>query len=89
MPDERPPATAVRAPEGVPAPERHEPVLRDPGLTDFTLRDWRAILTRTGKGALAHRLRARSLAESALAGERALPGRAAAAAEIEAWLRDR
>ena len=53
MPDPRPPATAVRAPEGVPAPERHEPELRDPGLTDFTLRDWGAILKRTGKGALA------------------------------------
>jgi membrane protein len=37
----------------VPAPERNEPELRDPGLTDFSFRDWRAILKRTVKGALA------------------------------------
>jgi membrane protein len=53
MPDPLPPVAAARPHEGVPAPERHEPELRDPGLTDFTLRDWRAILVRTGKGALA------------------------------------
>lgn len=53
MADPRPSAAATRAPDGVPAPERHEPELRDPGLTDFTLRDWRAIFTRAGKGALA------------------------------------
>jgi membrane protein len=53
MPDPLPPAASTRPREDVPAPERHEPELRDPGLTDFTLRDWRAILVRTGKGALA------------------------------------
>ena len=46
-----------------------------------------ALIARAGPDALARRLRARSLAEAALAGERALPGRAAAAAEIDAWTR--
>jgi tetratricopeptide (TPR) repeat protein len=46
-----------------------------------------ALVARTGPDALARRLRAQSLAEAALAGERALPGRASAAAEIDAWLR--
>ena len=46
-----------------------------------------ALAARTGSDALARRLRAQSLAEAALAGERALPGRAAAVAEIDAWLR--
>ena len=54
MPDPLPPAaTRTRLREGVPAPEREEPEVRDPGLTDFTLRDWGAIFKRTGKGALA------------------------------------
>ena len=54
MPDPLPPAsTAARPHPAVPAPERHEPELRDPGLTDFSVRDWGAILKRTGKSALA------------------------------------
>ena len=37
-----------------PQPERHEPPLEDPGLTDLSTRDWRAVFTRAGKAALAH-----------------------------------
>ena len=47
-----------------------------------------ALTARAGSDALARRLRAHSLAEAALAGERALPGRVAAATEIDGWLRD-
>lgn len=36
-----------------PQPERHEPALEDPGLTDLSRRDWRAVFTRAGKEALA------------------------------------
>jgi hypothetical protein len=46
-----------------------------------------ALIARAGPDAQTRRLRARSLAEAALAGERARPGRAAAAAEIDAWMR--
>jgi membrane protein len=35
-----------------PQPERHEPELRDPGLTDLTLRDYKAVLIRAAKEAL-------------------------------------
>ena len=37
-----------------PQPERHEPELRDPGLTDLSTRDYKAIVVRAGKQALAH-----------------------------------
>jgi membrane protein len=37
-----------------PQPERKEPVLDDPGLTDLSLRDYKAILVRATKQALAH-----------------------------------
>jgi membrane protein len=36
-----------------PQPERTEPSLADPGLTDLSARDWRAIFTRAGKEAVA------------------------------------
>jgi membrane protein len=36
-----------------PQPERLEPPLDDPGLTDLSLRDWRAVFMRAGKQALA------------------------------------
>ena len=36
-----------------PQPERHEPPLEDPGLTDLSTRDWRAVFMRAGKEALA------------------------------------
>ena len=41
------------AQEPGPQPERLEPPLDDPGLTDLSLRDWRAVSTRAGKQALA------------------------------------
>lgn len=53
MPDPLPPSAAARAADDIPPPERYEPELDDPGLTDLSLRDWRAILKRTGKEALA------------------------------------
>ena len=37
-----------------PQPEQREPELHDPGLTDLSARDYKAILTRAGKQALAH-----------------------------------
>ena len=37
-----------------PQPERREPRLRDPGLTDLSFRDYRAVVVRAGKQALAH-----------------------------------
>lgn len=37
-----------------PQPEQREPELRDPGLTDLSARDYKAILIRAGKQALAH-----------------------------------
>ena len=42
-------------PEGAPTPqpERREPTLSDPGLTDLSKRDYRAILVRAGKKSLA------------------------------------
>jgi membrane protein len=36
-----------------PQPERREPTLRDPGLTDLSKRDYKAILVRAGKKSLA------------------------------------
>jgi membrane protein len=41
-------------PEGAPAPqpERHEPNLRDPRLTDLSLRDYKAMVIRAGKESL-------------------------------------
>lgn len=36
-----------------PQPEREEPTLDDPGLRDLSFRDWRAIIVRGGRGALA------------------------------------
>jgi membrane protein len=41
------------APQPGPQPERLEPQLDDPGLTDLSLRDWRAVFVRAGKQALA------------------------------------
>jgi membrane protein len=38
--------------EPTPQPERKEPRVADPGLTDLSLRDWRAVVTRAGKEAL-------------------------------------
>lgn len=38
----------------MPQPERHEPKHPDPGLTDLTLRDFKAIFVRAAKTALAH-----------------------------------
>ena len=35
-----------------PQPERHEPDLAEPGLTDLSKRDWKAIVIRAGKEAL-------------------------------------
>jgi membrane protein len=35
-----------------PQPERHEPELTDPGPTDLSKRDWKAIIVRAGKQAL-------------------------------------
>ena len=35
-----------------PQPERHEPPVDDPGLTDLSKRDWKAIFIRAGKEAL-------------------------------------
>jgi membrane protein len=37
-----------------PQPEQREPELPDPGLTDLTARDYKAIIVRAGKQALAH-----------------------------------
>ena len=37
-----------------PQPETHEPRLADPGLTDLSTRDYKAIVIRAGKRALAH-----------------------------------
>jgi len=37
-----------------PQPEQREPELHDPGLTDLSAQDYKAILTRAGKQALAH-----------------------------------
>jgi len=37
-----------------PQPEQREPELDDPGLTDLSAQDYKAILTRAGKQALAH-----------------------------------
>ena len=37
-----------------PQPEQREPHLHDPGLTDLSAQDYKAILTRAGKQALAH-----------------------------------
>jgi membrane protein len=37
-----------------PQPEQREPELRDPGLTDLSVRDYKAIVIRAGKQALAH-----------------------------------
>src|SRR6185436_16485205 len=37
-----------------PQPEQQEPQLHDPGLTDLSAQDYKAILTRAGKQALAH-----------------------------------
>ena len=37
-----------------PQPEKQEPQLHDPGLTDLSAQDYKAILTRAGKQALAH-----------------------------------
>lgn len=48
--------TVIRElPEGAtpPQPEREEPILDDPGLRDLSFRDWRAILVRSGREALA------------------------------------
>jgi len=42
-----------QAPEPSPQPERREPPLDDPGLTDLSARDWKAVLVRAGKQALA------------------------------------
>ena len=40
------------APGPKPQPELNEPRLRDPGLTDLSLADWRAILMRAGREAV-------------------------------------
>ena len=47
--------STAHLPEGAtpPQPERAEPRLRDPGLRDLSFRDWRAVLTRGVKEALA------------------------------------
>ena len=37
-----------------PQPEQREPELHDPGLTDLSAQDYKAVLTRAGKQALAH-----------------------------------
>ena len=37
-----------------PQPEQREPELRDPGLSDLTARDYKAIIVRAGKQALSH-----------------------------------
>jgi membrane protein len=48
-------SSADALPEGAtpPQPEHAEPRLRDPSLGDLSFRDWRAILVRGGRGALA------------------------------------
>jgi membrane protein len=54
--ESRRPATAAKSEVGgktpTPQPERHEPELRDPGLTDLSGRDYKAIFIRAGKEAL-------------------------------------
>jgi membrane protein len=47
IPDEAPLETEH---EPTPQPERREPKLPDPRLRDLSFRDWRAIVTRAGKG---------------------------------------
>jgi membrane protein len=43
---------AIEGETPTPQPERHEPELRDPGLTDLSKRDYKAIVIRAGKEAL-------------------------------------
>ncbi len=45
-----PPDTPEEAPQ--PQPEHQEPRLRDPGLTDLSVADWRAIVVRAGREAM-------------------------------------
>ena len=45
-----PPDTPEEAPQ--PQPEHQEPRLRDPGLTDLSVTDWRAIVVRAGREAM-------------------------------------
>jgi membrane protein len=47
-----PPPQQDEAP--TPQPERHEPQVSDPGLTDLTFADYKAMVIRAGKKALAH-----------------------------------
>jgi membrane protein len=44
--------TTARAPDPAPQPERQEPHLRDPGLTDLSKRDYVAVVKRAGKESL-------------------------------------
>lgn len=43
---------AIEGKTPTPQPERHEPELRDPGLSDLSKRDYKAIVIRAGKEAL-------------------------------------
>src|SRR5688500_18060324 len=43
---------AIEGKTPTPQPERHEPELRDPGLTDLSKRDYRAVVIRAAKEAL-------------------------------------
>jgi membrane protein len=43
---------AIEGKTPTPQPERHEPELRDPGLTDLSKRDYKAVVIRAGKEAL-------------------------------------
>jgi membrane protein len=45
-----PPDTPEEAPQ--PQPEHQEPRLRDPGLTDLSVADWRAVVVRAGREAM-------------------------------------
>ena len=46
------PDVAIEGKTPTPQPERHEPELRDPGLSDLSKRDYKAIVIRAGKEAL-------------------------------------
>jgi membrane protein len=46
------PSLAADAQRLTPQPERDEPRLADPGLTDLSRTDWKAVLQRTGKSAM-------------------------------------
>ena len=49
--------TLTRQPEApTPQPERREPKLEDPGLTDLSKRDWKAVVVRAGKEAQQDRI---------------------------------